>query len=121
MQEKFKNLKHTPDKNLEKIISEMPVGDTVVTVADALKLLGDPSRLEIFWLLCHVEECVADIATLVDMNVSAVSHHLRLLRNSGLVVTDRQGKEIFYRAADTDLVKELHRSIEMIAKITCPT
>ena len=58
-----------------------------------MSLLSDPSRLRIFWLLCHCEECVMNISALVDMSSPAVSHHLRNLKASGLIVSRREGKE----------------------------
>mgnify|MGYP000846565383 FL=1 len=106
---------------LEKIIlHHMPDLTRIQNVARAMKQLGDPSRLRIFWLLCHTQECVSDISLLVGMSAPAVSHHLKLLKNAGLLVTRRVGKEVIYQAADTDLVHELHKAIETVAKITCP-
>ena len=102
------------------IMEAMPAGETIRFVSDALGQLGDPSRLRIFWLLCHTEECVADIAAYVGMTSPAVSHHLRLLKAAGLIVSRRDGKEMLYRAADTDLAEELHRIVERIAEISCP-
>lgn len=99
----------------------MPDGEVIRAVADALGQLGDPSRLRIFWLLCHTEECVADVAAYVGMTSPAVSHHLRLLKASGLIVSRRDGKEMLYRAADTPLAGELHHIIERIGEISCPT
>jgi DNA-binding transcriptional ArsR family regulator len=55
----------------------------------------------------------------MDMSSPAVSHHLRLLKSAGLIVSNRKGKEMFYRAADTDLVASLHHGIEQIASISC--
>ena len=51
-------------------------------IADIFRQLGDPSRIRIFWLLCHCEECVVNIADMVDMSSPAVSHHLRVLRTA---------------------------------------
>lgn len=103
------------------ILEAMPSEEVIRTVAEALGQLGDPSRLRIFWLLCHTEECVADVAEYVGMSSPAVSHHLRLLKAAGLIVSRRAGKEMLYRAADSDLVNELHRIIERIAEISCPS
>ncbi len=103
------------------IMEAMPSGEMVRFVAEALGQLGDPSRLRIFWLLCHTEECVTDIAAYVDMSSPAVSHHLRLLKAAGLIVSRRDGKEMLYRAADSELVSELHRIIERIGEISCPS
>jgi len=97
-----------------------PNVETIETVADAMKQLGDASRLRIFWLLCHTEECVVNIANLVDMSSPAVSHHLRVLKSTGLIVSRRDGKEMFYKAADTEMAEALHHTIEKLAQISCP-
>ncbi len=98
----------------------IPDTNTITVVSDAMKQLGDPSRLRIFWLLCHCEECVTNIAALTDMTAPAVSHHLRLLKGSDLIVSRRDGKEMYYKAAETDLAQKLHHTIEEVAMISCP-
>ena len=113
-------LPHEHGQNEEAILDHMPGEEEIAGVAEAMKQLGDPSRLRIFWLLCHCEECVLNIAALVGMTSPAVSHHLRLLKNSGLVVSRREGKEMYYRAADSDLAQMLHHTIETLGQITCP-
>lgn len=120
MSEKIKLLPHEHGNCKSSIIECMPDTETVKTVADALKQLGDPSRLRIFWLLCHCEECVINIASITDMSSPAVSHHLRLLKSAGLIISHRNGKEMYYRAADTEIVDKLHHTIEDIARISCP-
>ncbi len=112
---------HGDAESRQSILEAMPGEEVVRTVAEALRQLGDPSRLRIFWLLCHTEECVADIAEYMNMSSPAVSHHLRLLKAAGLIVPRRAGKEMLYRAADSDLAGELHRIIERIAEISCPS
>ena len=89
-------------------------------VADIFKLLDDTSRVRIFWMLCHCEECVINISAMVGMTSPAVSHHLRPLKNSGLIVCRREGKEVYYRAADTQQGRLLHQMIEQVMEITCP-
>lgn len=90
------------------------------TVADVFKQLSDTTRIRIFWLLCHCEECVINISAMLDMSSPAVSHHLRPLKNSGLIISRRIGKEVYYRAADTEQSHLLHQMIEQIMDITCP-
>ena len=107
-------------RDCENVLSHMPEPSTIYAVSEAMKQLGDPSRLRIFWLLCHLEECVTNIAALVDMTSPAVSHHLRLLKDSGLIVSRREGKEMYYKAAGTDLAQKLHHTIEEVAQISCP-
>lgn len=89
-------------------------------VADIFKQLGDTTRVRLFWLLCHCEECVINISALLDMSSPAVSHHLRLLRSSGLIVCRREGKEVYYQAADTEQSHLLHKMIEQVIDVTCP-
>ena len=85
--------------------------DTFTSLADIFRQLGDASRIRIFWLLCHCEECVVNIAAMLNMSSPAVSHHLRTLRDSGLLVTRRDGKEVYYHAADTAQARLLHEMI----------
>ncbi len=111
---------HSDTLSQQHIFEAMPSEEAIQVVSHALGQLGDPSRLRIFWLLCHTEECVADIAAYVKMSSPAVSHHLRLLKSAGLVVSRRDGKEMLYQAADSRLAGELHQIIERIAEISCP-
>ena len=91
------------------------------TVADIFKQLGDGSRIRIFWLLCHCEECVINLSAMVDMSSPAVSHHLKQLKSAGLIVSRRDGKEVYYRAADTEPAQNFHHMIEWLVKIACPS
>ena len=113
-------LPHHHAENEEKVIEGMPSDNAILSVSGILKWLGDPSRLRIFWLLCHCEECVINIAALTNMSSPAVSHHLKLLKASGLIVSRRDGREMYYKAADTEMVNSLHTTIESIADISCP-
>lgn len=88
-------------------------------VAETFKQLGDPTRLRIFWILCHCEECVQNIAAIMNMSSPAISHHLRTLRSSGLIVTRRDGKEVYYKAASTKQTELLHYMMEQVMEITC--
>ena len=100
--------------------ARIPDAARIETVADAYKLLSDPMRLQIFWILCHCTECVTDIAAMVDMSSPAVSHHLKVLKDGGLITSARSGKEMLYHAADSPLVESLHHGMETIMQITCP-
>ena len=90
-------------------------------VAEIFKNLGDSNRLRIFCLLCHREECVIDIAAMVDMTTPAVSHHLKVLKDYGIIKPRKVGTQIFYTLSlDKNLeeVAELVRSIQkLMAKI----
>lgn len=115
-----RKLPHDHGQSMERELDHMPSAEDFQTAADIFKQLGDGSRIRIFWLLCHCEECVLNIAAIVNMSSPAVSHHLRLLKNSGLIVSRREGKEMYYRTADTELAQMLHHMIEKIGRITCP-
>ena len=122
---KEQNLPHDHGHNNEELIRKHLPGEAEIAgVSEAMKQLGDPSRLRIFWLLCHCEECVVNIAAIVNMTSPAVSHHLRILKSSGLIISRRDGKEMYYemyyKTADTELAQMLHHMIEKLGKITCP-
>ena len=114
------NIPHAHDSGSQSVAAHMPAVEDFRTVAGLMKHLGDPSRLRIFWILCHVEECVTDIAAMTEMSSPAVSHHLRILKDNGLIVSRREGKEMYYRAADTDIAQKLHHAVEEIMEISCP-
>jgi ArsR family transcriptional regulator, lead/cadmium/zinc/bismuth-responsive transcriptional repressor len=81
---------------------------TVESVAEVFKLLGDPTRVRLVDALTHGERCVCDLATLVGMTESAVSHQLRLLRGARLVRVRRAGRLAFYSLDDHHVVGLLH-------------
>lgn len=90
------------------------------TVADIFKQVSDPTRLRIFWLLCHCEECVLNISAMLQMSSPAVSHHLRALKTSGLITSRREGKEVYYKASENAESQMLHEMIENVMEISCP-
>lgn len=75
-------------------------------LAEFFKYFSDPTRIRILSLLSEGEKCVCDIASELDMNPSAISHQLNLLRKSRLVRTRRNGKSVYYELTD-DHVREL--------------
>lgn len=89
-------------------------------VAEIFRQLAEPTRIRLFWLLCHCEECVVNLSAMLEMSSPALSHHLKPLKTSGLIVSRREGKEVYYRAADTEQSRLLHRMIEQVMDIACP-
>src|SRR6185436_19311315 len=88
---------------------------TVESVADVFRLLGDPTRVRLVDALTHGERCVCDLATLVGMTESAVSHQLRLLRGARLVRVRRAGRLAFYSLDDhhvAGLVYDTRKHVE---------
>ena len=109
--------KNTEHENIKKILGAV---DQFQIISDTFRNLGDATRIRIFWLLCHYEECVSDIAQLLDMSSPAVSHHLRILKSSGLICGERKGKEVYYHSCNTVLCDMLHQMIEQVMEIACP-
>lgn len=112
--------RHGNDRDLSRLEHCMQEAESFQAVACLCRLLSDANRVRIFWLLCHCEECVVNLAALVGMSSPAASHHLRQLKDSGLVVSRRIGKEVYYRAADTEVAGLLHQVIERTVEVTCP-
>lgn len=113
-------LPHNHGSNINKVLEEMPEGEKFSQAAEVFSQLGDGTRLKVLWILCHSRECVSDIAAAIGASKAVVSHHLQLLRRSGLVKAQREGQEIHYSLNDTKEAKLLHSTIEAMFKITCP-
>ena len=82
-------------------------------------LLGDPTRLRIFWLLCHKRTGVSGISEMIGMSSPAVSHHLRQLKAAGLVQSERNGREVIYHAVRSKQIHFLHMMIDETLKFAC--
>jgi len=113
-------LPHDHGQNIESILEKMPTNKEFTKISDAFQKLSDGTRLKILWLLCHSRECVSNIAAAVDMSSAAVSHHLQILKNSGLIVSERSGKEIYYTLADTREAQLLHGAIDELFEVKFP-
>ena len=114
------SLPHDHGQPPESTLAAMPNTESFQMIAELLKQLGDSSRIGIFWRLCHCEECVINLSAMMKMSSPAISHHLKQLKSSGLIVSRRSGKEVYYRAADTQQAQLLHRMIETLLQINCP-
>lgn len=106
--------------DITSVLETMPGKEICGKTADTFKQLSDGTRLQIFWLICHSEECVANIAAAVDMSAPAVSHHLRCLKQAGLIIGRRFGKEVRYSLADTEEAQLVHCIVDQLVKSKCP-
>ena len=113
-------LPHDHGEAIEKHMELIPKAEFFQAASDIFKLLGDSSRIRIFWILCHCEECVINLSAMVEMSSPAVSHHLKMLKAGRLIVSRREGKEVYYKAANTQQAELLHQMIETLLEISCP-
>ena len=94
-------------EDVVKAVSEaMPEDEILYDLAELYKIFGDSTRIKILYVLLEAEMCVCDIAVLLDMTKSAVSHQLKVLRDNNLVKFQKKGKHAYYSLAD-DHVKEI--------------
>ena len=117
---KEKILPHDHGQISSEVLLELSMNKTFLSVSELFKMLSDENRIRIFWLLCHCEECVLNLSVMMEMSSPAVSHHLKLLKSGGLITNRREGKEVYYKAAETEQAQLLHHMIEKIVKISCP-
>ena len=91
---------YADDELVKKVHDSMPQEDFLFDLAELYKIFGDSTRIKILYVLFEAEMCVNDIAQVLSMGVSAISHQLRLLKQAGLIKFRREGKIIFYSLAD---------------------
>lgn len=80
--------------------AKMPDEDELYDLAELFKVFGDSTRIRILFVLFEAEVCVCDLAQILNMTQSAISHQLRILKQSKLVANRREGKQVFYSLAD---------------------
>lgn len=94
-------------KAVKRALRYRPKSDQLESLAELFRALGDSTRTKILWTLDRNEMCVCDIANVLDMTKSAISHQLSILRNSGVVKSRRVGKEVYY-VLDDKHIKQLY-------------
>ena len=99
---------------VESTIKRMPEADTFNKLAEFFKIIGDTTRTRILFALDQNEMCVCDIANVLGMSKSAISHQLGTLRRSGIVKCRKEGKEVFYMLDDEHIKKVFEIGIEHI-------
>lgn len=93
---------------------DMPEDDILYDLADLYKIFGDSTRIKIMYLLLKSEMCVCDIADVLNMNQSAISHQLRVLKQNKLVKNRREGKSVIYSLADQHVMSILNQGMEHV-------
>ena len=99
---------------VEKVRREMPGEDTLYDLTELFRIFGDSTRVRILYVLFEAEMCVCDIAALLGMTQSAISHQLRALKNVRLVKSRREGKTVFYSLADDHVKTIIDQGLEHV-------
>ena len=99
---------------IEKKREEMPEQNVLYDLSDFFKILGDSTRVSILFAIDGEPMCVCDIANLLGMTKSAVSHQLKILRQSDLVTYRKSGKNVFYTLADDHVRDIIEKALEHI-------
>ena len=101
---------------VERVNQAMPPEETLFDLAELFKVFGDSTRVKILYVLFEAEMCVCDIAQLLGMTQSAISHQLRVLKGSKLVKNRRDGKTVFYSLADDHVRTILGQGMDHITE-----
>ena len=99
---------------VESVRTQLPPDELLYDLAELFKIFGDSTRIKILYALLERELCVCDIAKLMDVTQSAVSHQLRVLKSSKLVKFRRDGKTVYYSLADDHVIRILSQGMEHI-------
>ena len=91
---------HVHEELVKKVNDTIPDEESLYDLADFFKVFADSTRIKILYVLLCAEVCVCDLAQILDMNQSAISHQLRTLKQMDLVRSRRDGKTVFYSLAD---------------------
>lgn len=107
---------HVHERIVEQVNRNMPDEEILYDLAELFKIFGDSTRIKILYVLFESEMCVCDIAQLLGMTQSAISHQLRALKQSKLVKYRREGKTVFYSLADSHVRTILDQGMEHVAE-----
>jgi DNA-binding transcriptional ArsR family regulator len=105
---------HLDAARLARLRGSMIAVEAIGTLAETFRVLGDSTRVRILDALSKAELCVCDLAALVDLSQSAVSHQLRLLRNMRLVRARRAGRMVFYALDDHHIVELFEQGLQHV-------
>lgn len=107
---------HVHEEIVEKVEKVMPDEQQLLDLSEFFKVFGDSTRIKILYVLSQSEMCVCDIASLLQMGQSAISHQLRVLKQMQLVKFRRDGKTVFYSLSDNHIQTILAQGMEHICE-----
>ena len=107
---------HVHEDIVSKVNETMPDDEILYDLAELFKIFGDSTRIKILYVLFESEMCMCDLAQLLGMTQSAISHQLRALKQSKLVKYRREGKTVFYSLADGHVRTILDQGMEHISE-----
>ena len=107
---------HVHEDAVARVKALLPDDASLTRLADLFRIFGDETRIRILYVLFEEEVCVCDIATLLGMTQSAVSHQLRVLKQAHLIKSRRTGKTVFYSLSDEHVRILLHNGTEHICE-----
>ena len=101
---------------VEKVRPNMPEMNILYDLSDFFKVMGDGTRIQLLWALEESEMCVGDLAVLLNMTKSAVSHQLKVLRTAKLVRSTKKGKNVYYALNDFHVKTILEKALEHVCE-----
>ena len=107
---------HAHSDLIERVNENMPDEEILYEIAELYKIFGDSTRIKILYVLFEAEMCGNDIAQLLNISTSAISHQLRILKQAQLVKFRREGKTIFYSLSDDHVRTILNQGMEHICE-----
>ncbi len=107
---------HAHGELVEKLRDTLPGEDALYDLTELFRIFGDSTRIRILYVLFEAELCVCDIAALLGMTQSAISHQLRALKNARLVKARRDGKTVFYSLADDHVKTIIDQGLEHVSE-----
>ncbi len=105
---------HVHHELVERVNAHMPDEDLLIDLAELYRVFGDSTRIRILYALFESEMCVCDIAQVLGMSISAISHQLRVLKQARLVKYRREGKTVFYSLADDHVRSIIDQGLEHV-------
>ncbi len=101
---------------VNRVKPDMPEMSVLYELSDFFKVMGDSTRIQLLWALEQSEMCVGDLAVLLNMTKSAVSHQLKVLRIAKLVRSQKIGKNVYYALDDHHVKSILEKALEHIGE-----